>query len=54
VAGGASFVLVTTGFGHSCGLDHGGALWCWGTNALGQLGTGSDSASSVPVRVAVP
>jgi alpha-tubulin suppressor-like RCC1 family protein len=51
MAGG--FVAVSSGGRHTCGLQAGGAVFCWGDNGSGQLGTGSASAGgvSLPVRV---
>ena len=39
------------GSSHSCALSSGGILWCWGANGYGQLGDGSTSNRSRPVRV---
>ncbi len=51
VAGGLSFLGVSAGGNHSCGVTAAG-LYCWGSNSAGQLGTGSTTDSSVPVKVA--
>jgi alpha-tubulin suppressor-like RCC1 family protein len=51
---GVVFASVTTGAIHSCAQALDGAVWCWGDNSLGQLGNGTTSNSSVPVRVQVP
>lgn len=37
---------------HRCAIDTRGAAVCWGTNASGQLGTGSQLASASPAPVA--
>lgn len=46
-----SFKAVATGELHSCAVDAGGAAWCWGNNAKGQLGTGGTSGATVPQMV---
>ena len=42
---------VSAGEAHSCALLVGGAVWCWGLNATGQLGNATIINSNVPVRV---
>jgi alpha-tubulin suppressor-like RCC1 family protein len=44
-----SFVHLTTGERHSCGRTASGTAYCWGNNAVGQLGDGSVLQSSVPI-----
>src|SRR5439155_15131308 len=59
VAGGLSFSALAAGapsgfnseFGHTCGLTSVGAVYCWGDNGDGQLGTGSATNSATPVPV---
>ena len=46
-----TFIAVTTGYSHACGLASTGAAFCWGDNGSGQLGTGNTTASPVPVLV---
>ena len=36
---------------HTCAVKLDGSLWCWGANALGQLGVGSTTSSATPVQV---
>lgn len=47
------WALVDTGPSHTCAIDGGGALWCWGANGDGQLGLGpgAGSSASAPTRV---
>lgn len=52
VTGGIAFRSVTVGIAHSCGLDAGGAAWCWGDNDSGQLGDGTRVQRNAPVRAA--
>jgi alpha-tubulin suppressor-like RCC1 family protein len=62
VAGGLTFASVSAGVYHSCGVTTAGAAYCWGSNMLGGLGTGSTGpeqcqafgfadCSTVPVAV---
>ncbi len=54
IAGGLTFAALSVGgYGfHACGLTTGGVAYCWGDNSYGQLGTGTTTNSSVPVKVA--
>ena len=63
VAGGLSFVSVSAGGHHTCGIISGSlplgptapfAVYCWGDNTYGQLGNSWTTSSSVPVNVAGP
>lgn len=47
----ADWTHIATDTFHSCGLRGNGELWCWGRNAEGQLGVGSQDV--VPERVHV-
>lgn len=42
---------ISTGLSHSCALLMGGSTTCWGSNAHGELGDGTTTASSTPVDV---
>ncbi len=51
VAGGLTFVTLSVGLNHACGLTSGGAAYCWGENKSGELGTGSTMDSPLPTAV---
>ncbi|MCL2787319.1 MAG: Ig-like domain-containing protein, partial [Micrococcales bacterium] len=47
------FTAITAGTGSAYGLDKNGSIWAWGNNGSGQLGDGTATSSSTPVRVKV-
>jgi alpha-tubulin suppressor-like RCC1 family protein len=51
VSGGLSFVAVSAGGYHTCGIITGGSAYCWGLNSGGQLGDGTNSDRAAPVAV---
>ena len=50
---GRSFVKISLGLLHACALDSLGAVWCWGFNSAGQIGTGSRAAMIIPTPTAL-
>jgi alpha-tubulin suppressor-like RCC1 family protein len=53
VAGGLSFDAVSAGAFHSCGVTPAGAVYCWGWNEVGQLGTRTGAQHLTPVLVSI-
>lgn len=52
VSGGHTFVQISGGRGHNCGVTEEGSAFCWGDDDREQLGNGPSSNShSVPVEV---
>jgi alpha-tubulin suppressor-like RCC1 family protein len=49
---GGPFTALAAGWKHTCALDGQGTAWCWGSNERGELGTGADGDSPIPVTVA--
>lgn len=51
VSGGLTFMNLSVGYAHVCGLTTNGAAYCWGLNLDSQLGdgTGTDRKSPTPV-----
>ena len=45
-------VEIAVGQLHACARTSAGEIWCWGSNANGQLGDGTYTNSSFPVKVA--
>ena len=48
----SSFISISTGDSHTCGILDTNALYCWGNNFYGQLGFGNTTFSSTPRFVA--
>ena len=42
---------VATGLAHTCAVASGGKVECWGLDADGELGDGTNESSAIPVRV---
>ncbi|MDD5075423.1 MAG: DUF4215 domain-containing protein, partial [Candidatus Peribacteraceae bacterium] len=47
----ANIVAISAGYGHSLAIDSSGNVYAWGLNEKGQLGTGTTTNSTTPVRV---
>ena len=48
VSGNLSFVAVSAGVDHTCGITTAGDAYCWGSNEMGKLGDGTVLGSSIP------
>jgi alpha-tubulin suppressor-like RCC1 family protein/pimeloyl-ACP methyl ester carboxylesterase len=51
VASPVAFVSLAAGKSHTCGIAADGAAYCWGYNFSGQLGTGTNTSTKVPLPV---
>lgn len=49
--GSESWLNVSLGGNHACGVQTNGTLWCWGSNEDGQLGINSLTSSYQPTQV---
>lgn len=49
---GQGVLAISAGATHTCALTRARAVWCWGDNGSGQLGTGVPAAGSGPREVA--
>jgi alpha-tubulin suppressor-like RCC1 family protein len=49
IPGGLRFVDLAPGGQHTCGLTDDGDLFCWGSNAQGQFGNGTQADATEPV-----
>jgi hypothetical protein len=47
----ADWTLVHADYDYACGLRGSGTLWCWGDNAAGRLGDGSEEGRPTPLRI---
>ncbi|TVP46064.1 MAG: hypothetical protein EA350_07740 [Gemmatimonadales bacterium] len=52
VAGGHTFIEISAGALHFCGVTAQGKAYCWGHNGMGELGTGNRTNSTTPVPAA--
>ena len=51
---GVTFSAIAVGVYQSCALSTTGSAYCWGANSAGELGTGTTTASNVPMAVTMP
>ena len=47
-------LAVAAGGGHTCAVDVGGRLWCWGRGDHGELGDGTSTDQPLPTAIAMP
>ena len=53
--GSRNFVAVATGVWHTCAITEPDmAVWCWGYNSDGQLGTGDNNDRNAPTEITLP
>jgi alpha-tubulin suppressor-like RCC1 family protein len=52
VPGLADVTELALGADHVCALQRSGTIMCWGSNAHGQLGDGTNDRHTSPARVA--
>jgi alpha-tubulin suppressor-like RCC1 family protein len=48
---GTGVAAIAAGNAHTCALTTAGAIYCWGENAVGELGNNSTTQSNVPAEV---
>ncbi|MEU4163463.1 fibronectin type III domain-containing protein [Actinoplanes sp. NPDC026670] len=53
-AAGVTFIQLTAGTDHTCGVGSDNKAYCWGLLNTGQLGTGGSTDRSSPVAVSAP
>src|SRR6218665_53579 len=53
-APGAGFTQVSTGDDHSLAVAGDGSVWAWGGNDWGQIGNGTTTRVTTPVRLTFP
>jgi alpha-tubulin suppressor-like RCC1 family protein len=46
-----TFRYIRAGFLHTCGLTTNNGVYCWGANSEGQLGNGTTTDSTIPIRI---
>ncbi|OLE23749.1 MAG: hypothetical protein AUG44_21335 [Actinobacteria bacterium 13_1_20CM_3_71_11] len=46
-----TWTSVAVGYQHTCGVQVGRSVWCWGDNADGQLGLGDTTQRTVPTKI---
>ena len=51
VTGLTNIVSISAGSAHACAVDGDANIWCWGGNYYGQLGNGSQTGTSTPVKL---
>ena len=51
VAGGLTFVAISAGVDHTCGITTSGDAYCWGANNYGKLGDNSATPAALPRAV---
>ncbi len=47
-------ISLDAGADHACAVGADGSVWCWGSNAEGQLGTGSTASTGSPAPAEMP
>ena len=47
----STWLAVSAGGYHTCGIKTGNTLWCWGLNNYGQLGLSNTTNKNVPTQV---